>query len=118
MDLSFGPAPKPEFALSAFSFISTGKAWFMFEGDRRMCERCGAWIPILHLTADRHTCRLDTLVEFQARLAREALEDELDARVAEWEREPRLAKRLAFARYLRERNDTRHDAPQARPKAA
>ena len=33
MDLSSGPAPKPEFALSAFSFISTGKAWFMFEGD-------------------------------------------------------------------------------------
>ena len=94
----------------------------MFEGDRRMCERCGAWIPTSQLTADRHTCQLDTLVEFQARLAREALEDELDARVAEWEREPRLAKRLAFARYLRERNDARRDvrrdAPHARPKAA
>jgi hypothetical protein len=104
--------------LSAFSFISTGKAWFMFEGDRRMCERCGAWIRTLHLTADRHTCRLDTLVEFQARLAREALEDELDARVAEWEQEPRLARRLAFARYLRERNDKRRDAPRATPLSA
>jgi hypothetical protein len=90
----------------------------MFEGDRRMCERCGAWIPTSHLTVDRHACQLETLVEFEARLAREALEDELDACVAEWEREPRLATRLAFARYLRDRNDKRRDAPRARPKAA
>ena len=90
----------------------------MFKGDRRMCDCCGAWIPTSHLTVDRHTCRLDTLVEFQARLAREALEDELGARVAEWEREPRLAKRLAFARYLREQGEERRDAPRIRPRAA
>lgn len=50
-----------------------------------------------------HECSLEQLLDFQAQCAQVELENGLEAQVAAWEREPRLAKRLAFARYVRDR---------------
>jgi hypothetical protein len=68
-----------------------------------MCDRCGAWVPATRLDDGRHTCHLETLLEFQGRLARLVIEQELETTLATWERDPHVAKHVAFARYLRDR---------------
>jgi hypothetical protein len=67
------------------------------------CPQCGAPVGQSRSGLSEHQCRFDRLVEFQTRCAQFELEHGLEDQVAAWEREPRLAKRLAFARYVRER---------------
>jgi hypothetical protein len=67
------------------------------------CRLCGAplgggFVPELH------ECNFERLLEFQIQCARIEIENGLEAQVAAWAREPRLAKRVAFARYMRERD--------------
>lgn len=50
-----------------------------------------------------HECSFEQLLEFQTQCAQIELESGLEAQVAIWEREPRLARRVAFARYVRDR---------------
>jgi hypothetical protein len=65
------------------------------------CRECGARLSPAEIGSDRHECKLEQLVEFQTQCARVEIEHGLEAQVAAWEREPRLARRLAFARYVR-----------------
>jgi hypothetical protein len=67
------------------------------------CPQCGAPVGQSRSELSEHECRFDRLLEFQTRCAQFELEHGLEDEVAAWEREPRLAKRLAFARYVRER---------------
>ena len=67
------------------------------------CPECGAGLTAAEIDLDAHECRLDLLIEFQTAKARVELEQRLEAPVAVWEREPRLAAHAAFARFLRER---------------
>jgi hypothetical protein len=66
------------------------------------CQQCGA--PLAHSAygLEKHECSVEQLVEFQTQCARIEIENGLEAQVAAWEREPRLANRIAFARYVRE----------------
>jgi hypothetical protein len=67
------------------------------------CQCCGARLTPFELSSGRHECEPEAFVEFQVRTARLELEQGLEARVQVWARDPRLAKRVAFARYLRAR---------------
>ena len=66
------------------------------------CSSCGARIEAAE-AGGRHECRFEQLLAYQTRLARTELEHCLESRVAAWERDPRVARRVAFARYVRER---------------
>jgi hypothetical protein len=77
----------------------------VFELDRALCKRCGAWVQTVELVSGRHECDTAMLVAFQTRIARVEIDLELGTTIAAWENDPRLANRLAFARYLRDRAD-------------
>ena len=64
------------------------------------CQQCGARLEPGLL--EGHACDFEQVLEFQTMCARIEIEHGLQAQIAAWEREPRLAKRLAFARYVRE----------------
>ena len=66
------------------------------------CHQCGAPLSQSPHGLEKHECSFEQMLEFQAQCAQIEIENGLEAQVAAWEREPRLAKRLAFARYLRE----------------
>jgi len=66
------------------------------------CQQCGARLES-GFASERHECDFEQLLEFQTQCARIEIENGLEAHIAAWEREPRLAKRLAFARYVRDR---------------
>jgi hypothetical protein len=67
------------------------------------CRLCGA--PLGDgFAPERHECNFEQLLEFQTQCARVEIENGLQALVAAWAREPRMAKRVAFARYMRERD--------------
>ncbi len=79
------------------------------------CQECGARLePGFGL--ELHACDFEQVIEFQTQCARIEIEYGLHAHLAAWEREPRLAKRLAFARYVRDRS--RRSEPQAVRRAA
>jgi hypothetical protein len=67
------------------------------------CSACGARIQAAE-AGEAHECRFEQLLAYQTRLARTELEHCLETRVAAWEREPRVARRVAFARYVRDRH--------------
>jgi hypothetical protein len=67
------------------------------------CQQCGARLETT-FSANRHECDFEQLLEFQTQCARIEIENGLEAQLAAWEREPRLANRLAFARYMRDRS--------------
>ena len=79
-----------------------------------ICRDCGA--PLADETERAaHECAFEQLVAFQTQCARVEIESGLAAQVAIWERDPRLSRRLAFARYLRERGERRtEDTPRKR----
>jgi hypothetical protein len=79
----------------------------VFELDRAMCERCGVWVPGSELVTGEHECETALLVAFQTRLARVEIEHDLESTIAAWEHDPQIAKRVAFARYLRARGVAR-----------
>lgn len=60
-----------------------------------------------------HECVLEQMIAFQTQCARVELERALDAQVALWARDPRLSRRIEFARYLRERSEG-HGVEQVR----
>jgi hypothetical protein len=67
------------------------------------CHQCGA--PLGGgFAPERHECDYEQLLEFQTQCARIEIENGLEAQVAAWAREPRTALRVAFARYMRERD--------------
>jgi len=82
------------------------------------CRQCGARLEPLAGTVG-HTCNFEELLEFQLQCAHIELEHGLEAQVETWAREPRVARRLEFARYVRNRTERaerrRHSA---RPEAA
>ena len=67
------------------------------------CQQCGARLET-GFSLNLHECDFEQLLEFQTQCARIEIENGLEAHLAAWEREPRLAKRLAFARYMRDRS--------------
>jgi hypothetical protein len=67
------------------------------------CQQCGAQLDTV-VAREHHECDFEQLLEFQTQCARIEIEHGLQAQIAAWEREPRLAKRLAFARYVRDRS--------------
>jgi hypothetical protein len=67
----------------------------------RRCPHCGVPLSAVVAEDDEHECALDTLLAYQSVEARRELGD-VEAIVAAWEREPRIERRLAFARWLRE----------------
>ena len=69
------------------------------------CRECGARLSPTEIGLDRHECKFEQLVEFQTQCARVEIEHGLEAQVAAWERDPRLARRVAFARYVRARSE-------------
>jgi hypothetical protein len=73
----------------------------MFGPPRELCSECGLPVPAALLEAGEHRCPPDRVVFHQLLKARSEL-PRLEEMVAEWEREPRLAKRVAFVRYLRD----------------
>jgi hypothetical protein len=66
------------------------------------CQRCGAPLAQTH-GLDSHECDFEQFLAFQTQCAHIEIEHGLEAQVAAWEREPRVANRLAFARYMRDR---------------
>jgi hypothetical protein len=66
---------------------------------QRLCPHCGLTRSSLELAAGEHECPRATLLAHQTRIARQELEA-VELRVAEWEDDPAVAKRIAFARYL------------------
>jgi hypothetical protein len=79
------------------------------------CQQCGA--PLARSAyggLEKHTCNFEQLVEFQAQCAQIEIENGLEAQVEVWERDPRLAKRLAFARFVRERSQGALEQPVRR----
>jgi hypothetical protein len=66
------------------------------------CQQCGAPLTQPARGLDTHECRFEQLLEFQTQCAQIEIENGLEAQVAAWEREPQLANRVAFARYIRE----------------
>jgi len=80
-----------------------------------ICRECGAALGADEIERAAHECAFEQMVAFQTQCARLELERGLSAQVALWERDPRLSRRLAFARYLRERGERRNaDAPRKR----
>jgi hypothetical protein len=79
------------------------------------CRQCGARLEPLAGTVG-HTCKFEELMEFQLQCAHIELEHGLEAQVETWAREPRVARRLEFARYVRNRTERRRQ--NARPEAA
>ncbi len=71
----------------------------------RFCQQCGTRLES-GFASEGHTCDFEQVLEFQTQCARIEIEHGLQAQLAAWEREPRLAKRLAFARYVRDRGRT------------
>ena len=67
------------------------------------CRQCGARLEAPD-AREPHECDFEQLLEFQTQCARVEIEYGLQAQLAAWEREPRLAKHLAFARYMRDRS--------------
>lgn len=67
------------------------------------CQQCGAQVTQTPYGHVQHECRFEQLLEFQTQCARLELENGLEAQVVLWEHEPKVANRLAFARYVRER---------------
>jgi hypothetical protein len=78
------------------------------------CQECGAPLTRSEYGLDTHECSFEQLLEFQAQCAQVEIENGLEAQVAVWAREPRLASHVAFARYVREHPH----AETAQPKAA
>jgi hypothetical protein len=68
------------------------------------CRECGAALTPTEIGSGTHECAFEQVVEFQTQLARVELTHNLEAQVTAWERDPRLSRRLAFARYLRDRD--------------
>jgi hypothetical protein len=77
------------------------------------CQQCGAQLIQSANGPAEHECRFEQLLEFQTQCARLELEHGLEAQVGAWAREPHLAKRVAFARYVRERRDDGRDQHRA-----
>jgi len=69
-----------------------------YSGMFFFCDRCGTRLHSFELSPGRHECDPVRLIEFQVRRARFEIDESLEARVAEWERDPRVARRVAFAR--------------------
>jgi len=78
-----------------------------------ICRECGAPLTAEEISAASHECMLEQKIAFQTQCARLEIERGLDEQVALWARDPRLSRRLEFARYLREQSE-RHPADQAR----
>ncbi len=78
------------------------------------CQECGARLE--RGFGPEHVCDFEQVIEFQTQCARIEIEYGLNAQLAAWEREPHLAKRLAFARYVRDRS--RRAEARAVPHAA
>jgi len=72
-----------------------------------ICRECGAVLDAEEIEQAGHECSFDQLVAFQLHCARVELEQRLAAQVAVWERDPRLSRRIEFARYLRDRSERR-----------
>ena len=69
------------------------------------CPECGAALSAAELDTVSHECQFDKLLEFQTQCARAEIEAGLETQVAAWGRDPRIASRTAFARYLREHSE-------------
>ena len=67
------------------------------------CQQCGARLDPCG-ARELHECDFEQVLEFQTQCARIEIEYGLQPQLAAWEQEPRLAKRLAFARYMRDRS--------------
>jgi len=78
-----------------------------------ICRECGAPLSAEEISAASHECVLEQMIAFQTQCARLELERGLDEQVALWARDPRLRRKLEFARYLRERSES-HGADHAR----
>ena len=90
-------------------FVRATRCMFLY------CRQCGARLEPLAGTVG-HTCDFEELLEFQLQCARIELEHGLEAQVDTWAREPRVARRLAFARYMRNRSERgERRRPSARP---
>jgi hypothetical protein len=72
-----------------------------------ICRECGAPLRAAEIEQGTHECTFEQMVAFQTQCARIELERGLAAQVAVWEREPRLSRRIEFARYLRDRDEYR-----------
>lgn len=84
-----------------------------------ICRECGAALSADEIERATHECTFEQMLAFQTQCARLELERGLSAQVALWERDPRMSRRLEFARYLRDRGERRSaDAPRARKPAA
>src|SRR5262249_33655361 len=77
------------------------------------CRQCGTRLQPLAGTVG-HTCNFEELLEFQLQCARIELEHGLEAQVETWAREPRVARHLAFARYVRNRTERSDRRPRER----
>jgi hypothetical protein len=79
------------------------------------CQQCGAPLArSAYSGLERHDCNFEQLLEFQLQCAQIEIENGLEAQVEVWERDPRLAKRLAFARFVRDRHEAAVADPAAR----
>lgn len=67
------------------------------------CQQCGAPLGRSASGLAAHECSFEQLLTFQTQCAQIEIENGLEAQVAAWERDPQLAKHVAFARYVRDR---------------
>jgi len=72
-----------------------------------ICRECGAPLNVTEIEQASHECSFEQMVAFQTQCARLELERGLAGQVELWERDPRISKRLEFARYLRDRSERR-----------
>jgi hypothetical protein len=72
-----------------------------------ICKECGAPMSDTEIEQGSHQCSFEQMVAFQTQCARIELERGLSAQVELWEQDPRLSRRLEFARYLRARSERR-----------
>jgi hypothetical protein len=73
----------------------------MFGPPRELCSDCGLPVPATVLESGEHVCPPERVVFHQLLKAKSEL-PRLEEVVREWERDPRLAKQIAFRRYLRD----------------